>query len=103
MPRSLKSFVGASSNARFRLGCFCYLLIVFLVYCWGLATSKSSEGWSFLPTILLTLPWWPLITDLPMDERAFEVLASFYSLPVFLLSALLNISIAATVRFFLQR
>ncbi len=83
----------------FLLGCSIYLLAVALTFLLGIATSSPHSGsWTFLPTCLLTLPWFPIAVIEGVPERVSKELTAFYDLPLFALSAFLNLLVAAGVR-----
>jgi hypothetical protein len=76
----------------FTIGCCIYISAVIATFIFGLI-KKDPDGVSFIPTIVVTLPWF----FAPMDwipHWAFSALTAFYDLPLFLLSAFLNLCIA---------
>ncbi|NYF51367.1 hypothetical protein HDF12_001732 [Edaphobacter lichenicola] len=65
----------------------------------GLAV-KDADGVSFIPTIIVTLPWFFISSIDSLPHWLFSFLTAFYDLPLFFLSALLNICFAELVRRF---
>jgi hypothetical protein len=76
-----------------------YLLAVIAAFAFGLA-EKDSAGVSFIPTVLLTLPWFFVSAISSLPRWLFSALTAFYDLPLFSVSALLNICFAELVRRF---
>jgi len=88
----------------FLLGCLVYLAAVVIAFLVGVIfASKTSEGWTFLPAILITLPWWQILANLPTPHWLFTGLTAFYDLPLFALSALLNLAVVAAIRGLVRR
>jgi hypothetical protein len=85
----------------FTLLCCTYLLVVLIVFCAGWA-KKDTDGVSFILTFLLTLPWSFAISQVPWSSKVLDALTAFYDLPLFVLSALLNIFVAKILRHFLR-
>ena len=83
----------------FLLGCSIYLLAVALTFLLGIATSSPHSGsWTFLPTCLLTLPWFQIAVIEGVPDRLSRTLTAFYDLPLFAISAFLNLLVAGGVR-----
>jgi hypothetical protein len=88
----------------FLVGCLVYTLAVVVTFLVGLTfASKNSDGWTFLPCVLLTLPWWQILAMLPTPQWLFAALTAFYDLPLFALSALLNLAVVGGIRSLLRR
>jgi hypothetical protein len=92
-------------NRAFVAGCVIYLSAVTVAFVVGiLFATKDSEGVSFLPTLLLTLPWFFVIAKLvEQPQWLFSTFIAFYDLPIFLFSAFLNIAVAGVIRRLLAR
>lgn len=89
-------------SRRFIMVCCLYFAAVAVAFVFGLA-EKDADGVSFIPTIIITLPWFfvPSIASFP--DWLFSFLTAFYDLPLFLFSALLNVGIAKLIRRFYIR
>ena len=72
----------------FKMSCFLYMASVVATFLFGLA-HLDADGASFVFTSILTAPWFFLAMYLP--RAVFVVLTAFYDLPLFLISAALNI------------
>ena len=75
--------------------CSIYIFAVVGSFIFGLI-FKDPDGVSFVPTALLTIPWFFLAMATP--HWLFAALTAFYDLPLFLVSALLNLGIAEVLR-----
>ena len=91
-------------SCAFLVGCLVYTLAVVVTFLVGLTfASKNSEGWTFVPCLLLTLPCSQILAMLPTPQWLFAALTAFYDLPLFALSALLNLAVVAGIRGLLRR
>ncbi|HEX6496920.1 MAG TPA: hypothetical protein VF018_15620 [Acidobacteriaceae bacterium] len=70
-----------------------YVLAVVATFAFGIA-FPHSEGWSFLPTMILTLPW----SMIPVPNGLFAALTAYDDLPLFLCGMILNIVIVYIIR-----
>src|ERR1700756_5245549 len=83
----------------FLVGCLVYKLAVVVAFIVGLILEyKNSAGWTFLPALLWTLPWSQILAMLPTPQWLFTALTAFYDLPLFALSALLNLAVVGGIR-----
>ena len=65
----------------------------------SVTTSSPRTGdWTFLPTCMLTLPWFQIAVIEGVPDRLSRALTAFYDLPLFALSAFLNLLVAGGVR-----
>jgi hypothetical protein len=62
--------------------------------------KRDSDGVSFVPTLVLTFPWSFAMSQVPWPSKVFATLTAFYDLPLFSLSALLNILAAKMLKHF---
>ena len=81
----------------FIVGCCVYLLFITIAFVLG-RLHLDADGASFIPTFLLTLPWSFILTLIHLPKILFSALTVFHDLPLFLLSAALNVVIAALLR-----
>jgi hypothetical protein len=72
-------------------------LFVGAAFLFGLL-MKEEHGVSFIPTVLLTLPWFYVLPYIAEPLRLFTVLTAYYDLPLFAISAFLNVAIAEGLR-----
>jgi hypothetical protein len=77
--------------------CWIYLSVVGAAFLFGLF-EKAGFGVSFLPAMLLTLPWPYVLLRIAPPLRLIPLLTAYYDLPLFAISALLNVGIAEAVR-----
>ncbi len=80
--------------------CCVYLLLVTITFVVG-RLHLDAEGVSFIPSFLLTLPWSFILSSIHLPTMFFSALTAFYDLPLFMLSAALNIFTAGFLRHFL--
>jgi hypothetical protein len=66
--------------------CSIYLLFVAAAFLFGLL-MKEEHGVSFIPAVLLTLPWFYVLPCIAELLRLFPVLTAYYDLPLFATSA----------------
>jgi len=59
---------------------------------------KEEHGVSFLPAVLLTLPWFYVLPYIAELLRLFPLLTAYYDLPLFATAAFLNVAIAEGLR-----
>jgi hypothetical protein len=81
----------------FAIGYCAYLLLVIATFTFGTA-HIDSDGVVFIPCFFLTIPWCFAITTVDLPRPLYDVLVAFYDLPLFLLSAALNIFVVELVR-----
>jgi len=90
-------------SSTFTIACCLYLSTVIAAFVFGLL-KRDCCGGSFLPTVALTFPWFLITAIDSMPRWLFTALTSFYDLPLFLLSAFLNVCLAELLRrFFASR
>ena len=77
--------------------CCIYLFSVAAAFIFGLLL-KDDHGVSFLPTAMLTLPWFYILPVIAERLGLFSALTAYYDLPLFVFSAFLNVGIAAAIR-----
>ena len=77
--------------------CWIYMSVVGAAFLFGLF-AKDDFGVSFLPAMLLTLPWPYVLLRITQPLGLIPLLTAYYDLPLFVISALLNVGIAETVR-----
>jgi hypothetical protein len=65
--------------------------------------TRDEQGVSFLPTIVLTLPWFYVLAFLAEKFRFIAAMSSLYGLPLFSISALLNVLAVAAFRGWRER
>jgi len=78
------------------VGCI-YLFTVVAAFIFGLL-SKDDHGVSFLPAAMLTLPWFYILPFIAERLGLFAVLTAYYDLPLFAVSAFINVGIVAAIR-----
>jgi hypothetical protein len=101
MPQADKKSNYRSST--FTLACCFYLATVIAAFIFGVL-KRDCCGGSFLPAVALTFPWFLISTIASVPRWLFTALTSFYDLPLFLLSAFLNVCLAELLRrFFTSR
>jgi hypothetical protein len=74
-----------------------YLLSVAAAFLVGLA-FRDDHGVSFIPAMLLVFPWSFILPYVALPLGLFSTLTAFYDLPLFAISATINLGIAELVR-----
>jgi hypothetical protein len=77
--------------------CWIYLFSVGAAFLFGLL-FKDDHGVSFMPVLVLTSPWTHVMTKIARSLWLFPALTAYYDLPLFAISAFLNVSIAEGLR-----
>ena len=80
---------------RFDLWLAVYAGAVLLAFAIGCIKDDGS-GVAFIPTMVLTLPWW--LGAFLMPRPMLSVVSTFHDAPLFVSALLLNITLAALVR-----
>ena len=74
-----------------------YLFCVGATFLFGLLT-KNDAGASFLPVLLLTFPWTYVFVYVAGPLGLVPVMTAYYDLPLFAISAFMNVGIAEALR-----
>jgi len=82
---------------QFAIGYCAYLLLVIGAFTLGRLFLESG-GEYFIPCFFLTVPWCFAITLFAPPRALYDALTAFYNLPLFLISAALNIFIVELFR-----
>jgi hypothetical protein len=73
-----------------------YLFAVGVAFLLGVV-FRDGDGVSFLPTVLLTTPWFFVPAVVPPPHWLFAALTALYDFPIFLISASLNVLLGSLV------
>ena len=79
---------------RWRIATATYLLIVAGLFLLG-RLHLDEDGVSFVPVLLATLPWSLAVTLMHLSRPIFLAITAYYDLPLFALSAFLNVGLSA--------
>lgn len=74
-----------------------YILCVVATFLFGVV-ARDEHGVSFVPAIVLSLPWVYVLPFIAERTGGFSALTAYYDLPFFAICALMNVGVAETVR-----